>query len=55
MGGGGRILNNSLLFEKNKLFSLLFSGNFCGVDKALMEGTSRDWDPPVPPTWETMD
>ena len=29
---GRRIFNNRLLFEKNKLFSLLFSGNFCGAE-----------------------
>ena len=36
----GGIFNNRLLFENNKrLFSLLFSGNFCGRGhKALMEG-----------------
>ena len=33
------IFNNTLLFDNNRLlFSLLFSGNFCGGDKTLMEG-----------------
>ena len=35
----GGIFNNKLLFENNRpLFSLLFSGNFGGGDKDLMEG-----------------
>ena len=34
----GGTFNNRLLFTNNRLFSLLFSGNFCGGTKALMEG-----------------
>ena len=48
MGGGGGIFNNSLLF------SLLFSGSFCGGDKAAMEGDKFVIRriPPVIPAWE---
>ena len=41
--GGGGIFNNKLLL------SLLFPGNFCGVEKALIEGDKVVMgDPPVP-------
>ena len=51
----GGIFNNRLLFENSRpLFSLLFSGNFCGGgldggDKVVMG------DPPVPPLGKTLD
>ena len=33
------IFNNRFWFKNNRLlFSLLFPGNFCGEDKAVMEG-----------------
>ena len=36
--GGGGTFNSKILFENNiLLFSLLFSGNFCRMDKTLME------------------
>ena len=52
----GGIFNNRLLFENSRpLFSLLFSGNFCGGegldggDKVMMG------DPPFPPLGKTLD
>ena len=50
----GGIFNNRLLFKNNMLlFSLLFSGNFSGEDKALMEGDKIVMgDPPEFPTKE---
>ena len=49
MGGGG-IFNNRLLL------SLLFSGNFCGADKALIEGDKVvAGGSPSPPLGKTMD
>ena len=38
-GGGGELLTIGYCLRKISYFSLLFSGNFCGADKALMEGT----------------
>ena len=49
----GGIFNNRLLFENSRLLLSLFSENFCGGDKALMEGDKVViGDPPVPPTRE---
>ena len=47
-GGGGGLLNN-------RLFSLLFSGNVCGGDKALMEGDKDvTGGSPSPPLRKTL-
>ena len=45
----GGIFNNRLMFQNNRiLFSLLFSGNFCGGDKTLGKNVVIG-DPPVLP------
>ena len=40
-GGGGGIFTNRFLFKNNRpSFSIyMYFGNFCEVDKVLMEGT----------------
>ena len=39
MGGEGEFLAIGYCLRKISYFSLLFSGNFWGANKALMEGT----------------
>ena len=46
---------NGGIFDSRLLFSLLFSGNFCG-GQVLMEGDKAVMgDPPSPPTRESPD
>ena len=51
----GEGINNRLLFKDDRqLFSLLFAGNFCGVDKDLIEGDKVVSLPPPPPLGKTL-